>query len=340
MKIRRKSLINSLLILSSLASSMTILADTDVIETSKPVVEQLVNTLSKLAGEPHPGYRKNHAKGIVTLGTFVPSPEAKTVSSAIHLQSEPTNVTVRFSNATGLPTISDTDPNAFPKGIAIRFDLGDEGYTDIVNISVNGFPAATPEDFLGLLNAIAASGPEVEQPSPIVQYLDSHPAAKRFVEIPKPAPISFATQSFYGVNAFKFTNSNGDEHYGRYIMTPVSGEAFLNDDQRKTASANYLMDELPTRLENAAFQYHLSVQIAAEDDEVNDATLAWPSSRQVVDLGTLTVNQIDPDGEAFAKANMYNPLALTAGIEPSDDPILMARPGAYAVSFGRRVSGQ
>ena len=123
-------------------------------------------------------------------------------------------------------------------------------------------------------------------------------------------------------------------------MTPVSGEAFLNDDQRKTASANYLMDELPTRLEKAAFQYHLSVQIAAEDDEVNDATVAWPSSRQVVDLGTLTVNQIDPDGEAFAKANMYNPLALTAGIEPSDDPILMARPGAYAVSFGRRVSGQ
>ncbi len=340
MKIHQKSFFNSLLLLSFLGISMSVLAESVKDEASKPVVEQIVNTLSKLAGDPHPGYRKNHAKGIVALGQFVPSPEAKTVSSAIHFQTEPTNVTIRFSNATGLPTIPDADPNAFPKGIAIRFNLGDEGYTDIVNISVNGFPAASPEDFLGLLNAIAASGPEVEQPSPIVEYLDSHPAAKRFVEIPKPAPTSFATQSFYGVNAFKFTNSNGDEQYGRYILKPVNGESFLNDEQRKMAQDNYLMDELPLRLQIAAFQYHLSVQIAADNDDVNDATIIWPSSREIVELGTLTVNQIDPDGEAFAKMNMYNPLALTEGIEPSDDPILMARPGAYAVSFGRRVSGQ
>ena len=34
---------------------------------------------------------------------------------------------------------------------------------------------------------------------------------------------------------------------------------------------------------------------------------------------------------------MFNPLSLPDGIAPSDDPILLARPGAYAVSFARRV---
>ena len=55
--------------------------------------------------------------------------------------------------------IPDANGNAFPKGIAIRFQLPDGGYTDIVSISTNGFPAAKPEDFLGLLNAVAASVP-------------------------------------------------------------------------------------------------------------------------------------------------------------------------------------
>jgi catalase len=34
---------------------------------------------------------------------------------------------------------------------------------------------------------------------------------------------------------------------------------------------------------------------------------------------------------------MFNPLALAAGIEPSADPILLARSSAYAVSFSQRA---
>ena len=39
----------------------------------------------------------------------------------------------------------------------------------------------------------------------------------------------------------------------------------------------------------------------------------------------------------FEKATMYNPLTLVAGIEPSDDAVLLTRPAAYAVSFVRKV---
>ncbi|WP_273181521.1 MULTISPECIES: catalase family peroxidase [Methylophaga] len=312
------------------------LADDD---TDKPVVEQLVDTLSTIAG-PHPGIRKNHAKGIVVLGEFTPSSEASSVSTAEHLQSASTPVTIRFSNTTGIPDIADTNPSSFPKGIAIRFQLADNSYTDIVSISVNRFPAATPEDFLGLLNAVAASAPDTPAPKPITQFLASHPAAKTFVEIEKPAPVSFATQPFYGVNAFKFTNKEGEVNYGRYQIIPVNGPEYLTDEQRAAAGDNYLFEELPQRLKQSKAEFILALQLAEKGDEVNDPTMVWPETRQLVKLGTLTIESIDPNGEQFAKQTMFNPLALTDGIEASKDPILLARPSAYAISYGRRLAGQ
>jgi catalase len=308
-----------------------------IAEGDKPVTEQIVNTLTKLSGGPHHGYRANHAKGIVVQGEFVPAKSAAGLSKAVHLQTKPSPVTVRFSNATGVPTIPDADGNAFPKGIAIRFQLADGAYTDIVSISTNGFPAAKPEDFLGLLNAIAASGPDAIKPTPVEQFLGSHPAALAFVKMPKPAPVSFATQAFYGVNAFKFTNAKGQVQYGRYRITPVNGAQFLSKEETAKAAPNYLIDELPARLSKAPAKFNIAVQLAEKGDDVNDPTMVWPETRKQVELGTLTLNNVDANGVMFEKTTMFNPLTLVDGIEASEDPILLARPGAYAVSYGRRL---
>ena len=75
--------------------------------------------------------------------------------------------------------------------------------------------------------------------------------------------------------------------------------------------------------------------MAEQGDALNDATAVWPETRKLVELGTLTIKTIDADAVKFEKATMFNPLALVDCIEPSDDPILLARPGAFVVSFGR-----
>ena len=308
------------------------------ITAAKPVTEHLVDTLTKLAGGPYAGYRANHAKGIVVRGEFTPAKSAASITKAAHLQTTKSPVIVRFSDATGVPTIPDADGNAFPKGIAIRFTLPDSTTTDIVSISTNGFPAATPEDFLGLLNAVAASGSDAPKPAPIETFLGTHPAAKAFVTMPKLPPVSFATQGFYGVNAFKFTNAKGETQYGRYRIMPVKGQQFLSAEAAKKTTPNYLFEDLPKRLAKKPVQYKLSVQLADKTDNVNDATAVWPDSRKQVLLGTLTLKTIDADGVKFEKATMYNPLTLVDGIEASEDPILLARPAAYAVSYGRRLN--
>jgi len=328
------AIITSLLLLSSAAYSR---AEPQT-EAEKPLTEQLVNTLTKLAGGPYQGYRANHAKGIMVTGSFTPSPSAASLSKAPHLQQANTPVMVRFSDATGVPTIPDANGNAFPKGIAIRFQLPEGSYTDIVSISVNGFPTATPEDFLGLLNAVAGSGPDVPKPTPIEQFLGSHPAALKFVTTPKPAPVSFATQAFFGVNAFNFTNAKGESRYGRYQIIPLAGQQFLSADESAKATPNYLMDELPARLKTTEVKYRISVQLAEKGDEVNDATVVWPESRPQIELGILTLQAPLAEGLQVEKTVMFNPLNLPDGIAPSADPILLARPSAYAVSYGRRLS--
>jgi len=303
----------------------------------KPVTEQLVDTLTTLSGGPHAGYRANHAKGVMVEGTFTPTAQAAGISQAAHFQ-KASPVLVRFSNATGVPNIPDANGNAFPKGIAIRFQLPDGTATDIVSISVNGFPAATPEDFLGLLNAVRDSQGSTAKPSPVEQFLGSHPAALKFVTTPKPAPVSFATQPFFGVNAFQFTNAAGKAVYGRYQIVPVAGAQYLNQAAADKAAPDYLMTDIVERVQAKGVQYKLLLQLAEPGDEVNNATVVWPDSRKTVELGTLTLNKAVADSKAAEKPIMFNPLQLTDGIAPSQDPILLARPTAYAVSFGRRLA--
>lgn len=304
---------------------------------AKPVTEQLVDAMTKLANGPYKGFRANHAKGVMAEGSFQPSAQAPSISKAPHLQNAAVPVVVRFSNATGVPTIPDASPNAMPKGMAIRFTLPEGGATDIVAISVNGFPVATPDDFLGLLNAVATSGPGAPSPSPVQEFLASHPAAARFVTTPKPAPVSFATQPFFGVNAFAFTNAQGETRFGRYRIEPLAGGQFLSQADAEKQAPNYLMDELPARLSQGAAQYRLAVQLANPGDNVDDPTAVWPDDRQVIELGVLALKAAVENGREVEKSVMFNPLILPDGIAPSNDPVLLARPAAYAVSYGRRL---
>lgn len=318
------------------ATALTV-SSPSVFAEEKPVTEQLVDTLTTLSGGPHAGYRANHAKGVMVEGTFTPSAQAASVSKATHFQ-KATPVLVRYSNATGVPNIPDANGNAFPKGIAIRFQLPDGTATDIVSISVNAFPTATPEDFLGLLNAVRDSQGSTAKPSPVEQFLGSHPAALKFVTTPKPAPVSFATQPFYGVNAFEFTNAAGKTVFGRYQIVPVAGAKFLSQEAADKAAPDYLMTDIVERVKTGAVQYKLLLQLADAGDEVNNATVVWPDSRKVIELGTLTLNKAVADSKAAEKPIMFNPLQLTDGIAPSKDPILLARPAAYSVSYGRRLA--
>src|SRR4029077_20694551 len=101
----------------------------------------------------------NHAKGIVVTASFKASAEAAGLSRAVLFNGSPIPATVRFSDATGIPNLSDGSGAANPHGMAIKFHLSDGSDTDMVINSLKFFPVATGEDFRDLLLALAATRP-------------------------------------------------------------------------------------------------------------------------------------------------------------------------------------
>ena len=307
--------------------------------TQKSLPEQIVDSFNGVFGV-HPGARATHAKGVVLEGTFTPTASATSVSKAVHFQKKtPVPVTVRFSASTGLPAIPDTDPGASPRGMAVKFHLRDGSKTDIVVNSFNGFPVATAGELRDLFLAIGATKPGDPQPTALDTFLSSHPIAKASLEAPKPAPVSYATLAYFGVNTFKFTNPKGVVTFGRYQLQPVAGEHFLSKEQLSTMGPDYLTDEIRERVRRGPIKFKLVVQVATQDDKTDDPSIAWPDTRKKVELGTMTITKAVADSPAAETKLLFMPGAVVAGIEAAD-PMIAARSAAYIVSLSRRAQAQ
>ena len=140
-----------------------------------PSAQDVVDAINDVSGA-HPGYRAAHAKGILCAGSFTASPAAARISRAAHLQGEPVQTTVRFSNGSGDPTRSDGANDG--RGLAVKFYLPDGSRTDIVAITLPLFFVRTPEDFLAFTR-VRKPDPETGQPDleKVGAFLAEHPEA-------------------------------------------------------------------------------------------------------------------------------------------------------------------
>lgn len=333
----RKSLAAIATLAAALAIPASVIAQ-EAPASQKSLAEQLVDAFNGVFGV-HPGMRANHPKGVVLEGTFTPAASAASVSKAAHLQQKkaPIPVTVRFSAGSGQPTVPDT--NQMPRGMAVKFSLPDGSKTDLVVLSFNGFPVATAEEFRDFLLAVAASGPDAPKPTAIEKFLAAHPAAKNFVESPKPQPVSYATLPYFGINAFKFTNAKGAVTFGRYQLRPVAGEHFLTQEQLATMGPDYLSTEIRERVRRGPAKFTLLLQVAEKDDKVDDPSIAWPDSRKQIELGTIIITKAVVDSHTAEKKLLFMPGALVPGIEAAD-PMIAARSASYVVSLSRRAQAQ
>lgn len=279
-------------------------------------------------------------------GTFEPTSTAKDLSSAPHFNAPSTAITVRFSSSTGIPNIPDTDANGDPRGFALRFNLpevnGRRVHTDIVSHSTPFFPAQTGAEFLEFLHALIATASSKESPSPIEKFLGGHPGALAFVQAPKPTPKSLATEAYWGVNAFKFVAESGKETYVRYQIKPTAGVETYTAEEVKGKSENFLREELIARVKSAPVKFSLQAQIAEEGDQTDNALVRWPDTRQVVELGTLTLDKLveSPKQHGEQKKIIFDPIPRVKGIEPSADPLLDMRAGIYLISGHQRRSAE
>jgi catalase len=317
-----------------MGTALALTAGTPARAQEGSTAEQTIDVMNTLFGK-HPGARANHAKGVVAEGSFTPSAEAAKISKASLFKGPAVPVTIRFSDATGVPTIPDGSANANPHGMALKFKLSDGSDMDVVTNALKYFPVATGEEFRDLLKAVADSGPNAAHPTALERFASAHPAAASAGKTAR-TPSSLARQTYNGVNAFIFADASGKRQPFRFRIEPAQGEEILPPDEAAKRDPNYLMAEIGPRIAKEPAKFRVLAQLAEPGDPTNDATKPWPDDRRTIDLGTLTVSKAVPDSAEAEKALLFMPNNLTDGIEVSDDPLIDARVQAYAVSFSRR----
>jgi catalase len=298
--------------------------------------EGLVDTFEQVNG-PHPGFRRNHAKGVSVSGTFESTGRAAALSRAAVFQPGRIPVVGRFSLAGGNPNAVDSPETV--RALAIRFSLpdGEEWRTAMISLPV--FPVRTPEAFRDQLVATAAD-PRTGKPDPakVQAFLAAHPESARALAVIKAEKLSsgFENTTYYGLNAFELVSSSGKSTPVRWSMVPL--QPFVPvAEQPPTGDSNSLFDALIRQVERNPLQWRLVLTIGQPGDPTNDATIAWPPDREQIDAGTLTIDRIESDDSSPGRTITFDPLVLPDGISGSDDPLLSARSATYSVSFTRRV---
>jgi catalase len=291
--------------------------------------EQTVDGINRRFGR-HAGARALHAKGTVLKGSFTATPEAGRLTRAAHMQGEPVDVTVRFSNGSGDPRSNDYEPDV--RGMATTFHLPGGSRTDISAQTVPHFPVKTQDAFVEL---VLASVPGVKALYRFPLFLLKHPKALRTLKQNAPGlkpPASFASRRYFAIHAFRWTNADGEERFVRYTWQPEAKDAGISVKEARSRGSDYLIDEIRERVQREPVRFTLELQLAAEGDDPADPTHDW-SSEERATAGTLELTGLADEGDEF----VYDPTRLTDGIAPSDDPILLFRPRAYSVSAERRL---
>jgi catalase len=294
--------------------------------------EQAIEAVHEQSGY-HPGCRALHAKGLLVRGSFTANAGSASLSRAAHLNGDTVPALVRFSNGAGSPRQADNKPGV--RGMAVKLSLPGGSTTDISSQTARLFTSSTPEGFVDLMRAL--------KPGALVGYRLAR-YALRYPEIlrglPQNAvtarvPVSYATVGYHALHAFRWISADGGSRFVRYHWIPTVGEQFLSFPAARSKGADFLTAELSTRLTAGPIRFDLEVQIAGPDDSTIDPSAPWAST-QTATVGTLEITRLDTEREHDGDIVVFDPMRVTDGIEPSDDPVLHFRSYAYSVSVKDR----
>ncbi|AOW94800.1 catalase [Rhodococcus sp. WMMA185] len=285
----------------------------------------------------HDGFRRNHAKGLSASGHFISNGAGAEISRAVVFQPGEFAVEGRFSLSGGVPDVADA--NATVRGLGLLFTLpnGEQWRTAMVNIPV--FFDNTPE---GFFERILASKPDPAtgnpDPDKMAAFLARHPETAAAMEIigQNPPSSGFDNSTFYGLNAFRVTDSLGAVRPVRWMVVPE--QPFEPADPVQPPGRDYLFDALIRKVADTPLYWRLILTIGQPGDPTNDATVPWPPHRHAIDAGRLTIDSVQTEEQGNARDINFDPLILPYGIARSDDPLLSARSAVYAKSFQRRSS--
>jgi catalase len=294
--------------------------------------DKFVDAFTPPTGEPL-GHRRNHAKGICFTGVFEANGAGSALSSAQVFARGQYPALGRFNLGTPDPTAPDATVRVRGMGLQILTPDGQEWRSAMINAPI--FPVSTPQAFYELLLASASKDPDAMK-----TFAAAHPEIAPFGAWAKSGPWtgSYAEERYNGLNSFIFTDSSGVEHTVRWSLLPAAQPVSISPDDLAKRGPNFLEQEITERVRGGPQRWTLVVTVANPGDPTADPSKAWPEDRRTVEVGTLTVQQIEAERDGPCRDINFDPTVLPSGIRTSDDPFPAARSSVYAKSFDRRTA--
>ena len=287
----------------------------------------------------HPGFRRNHSKGVCFSGWFDSSGAGQRLSRAQVFRPGRTPVFGRFALAGGQPFIADGP--AAVRSMAVNFALSNG---EVWRTGMNGIPVFSVSSVQDLYDQLGAAKPDPKtgkpDPARMKAFFASHPATARAMHIivSQPSTSGFADTTYNSLDAFIFESAAGQSTAVRWSMVPEDAVRPDKPGAAQLQDSNYLFDDLASRVQSGPVRWRLIATLGRPDDPTRDATVPWPADREHVELGVLSVDELEDEAHGPCRDVTFDPLMLPDGIKGSDDPILSARSAAYAQSFVRRAA--
>ena len=296
----------------------------------------MINTFEKVNGS-HPGFRRNHAKGVCVSGYFESNGRGVALSRAAVFRPGRVPVIGRFALAGGQPYAADGPQTVRSMALLFKLTDGEEWRTGMNDIPV--FPVRTAQAFHDQLLA-SAPDPATGKPVPdtMKAFIARYPETAKAMSLIGDRRVSsgFDNSTYNSLNAFRFISASGAVVPVRWSMAPVQPFEPISTTDPGKAGKNYLFDALIAAIHGHPLQWRLVVAVGQSGDPTDDATRPWPPDRQQIDVGTLTIDRVESEDTSPARDINFDPLILPDGIAASDDPLLSARSAAYSQSFTRR----
>src|SRR6201996_9464983 len=284
-------------------------------------------------GGPALGHRRNHAKGICFTGTFEANGDGSGLFRAPGFVRRQYPVVGRFNLATADANAADAMVRV--RGIGIRITTPDGQQWRSAMIDAPIFPASTPQAFYQLLTASGSKDPDAMK-----KFIAANPGFLTFAGWAKSAPwtASYAEERYNSLNSFLFVDSAGASHPIRWSLIPAAQPVPIAPEELAKRGPDFLEQEITQRVAASPQHWNLVITEANPGDPTADPNHSWPENRKTVDVGTLTVQQIEQESDGPCRDINFDPTVLPAGITTSDDPFPAARSAAYSVSYNRRTA--
>ncbi|MGI4894906.1 MAG: catalase [Janthinobacterium lividum] len=298
-----------------------------------------------------------HARGSTAFGyfeaygSFGAEPiAAKTRAKLFQEKGKRTDLAIRFSTVAGGRDSSEALRD--PRGFAVKF-YTEDGNWDLVGNNLGIFFIRDAIKFPDFIHSQKPDPVSFDRqvPNRVFDFASQTPESLHMFTLvfsPRGIPASYRTQQGFGVNTYKWVNSEGESLLVKYHWHPKQGVKSWTAADAAAVQAQDLgphTRDLYTAIDAGDYpEWELLVQTMSDEEHPEldfdplDDTKVWPENAfPLTPIGKMVLNRKPENFFAESEQIAFGTGVLVDGLDFSDDKMLVGRTFSYSDTQRHRV---